>query len=436
MYKTNVIIGMQWGDEGKGKITDYLAQDSDVVVRYQGGNNAGHSIEFNNKKFALNHIPSGIFNPKIKNIMAQGMVINPKMLLNEISELKKNGIKDFQLFISDRAHVILPYHLDIDSKLEEIKKGIDPSKMIGTTKKGIGPAYEDKFSRIGIRFCDFINEKKFKDSLSNTLVIKNKILKAFDLEEYLVETIFEEYKSYAKQLKSFVVDTGVMLEEQINKSKKVIFEGAQGVMLCVENGNYPFVTSSSPTASAVPLGTGLNNTHINSVIGIVKAYSTKVGTGALPTSLEIVNPKLASEIREKGREYGTVTGRPRKIGWLDAVALRHAKRVAGTTELTITLLDVLDDLEEINIANKYILDGKEIDFVPSSDDLYEQCKPVYIKVKGWKKDITQIKNYKELPKEAKDYLKKIEELIGLPITRFSVGPDRKQTIEIKKGSND
>jgi len=428
-YNTQVVIGAQWGDEGKGKISDYLAQKADIVLRYQGGNNAGHSIVIDGKRYALKHIPSGVFNPKTINIMAQGMVINPKMLLEEIQSLKNNGIKNFNLSISDRAHIILPYHLDLDEAFEELKGSINPQKMIGTTKKGIGPAYEDKAARIGIRMGDFINEDSFREALTDTLVIKNKVLKAFGLKEYSVDQIVNEYKDYAKALAPLVTETGSLLAKELSEGKSAVFEGAQGVMLCLDNGTYPYVTSSSPTASAIPLGTGLNPKYIDKVIGIVKAYTTRVGTGALPTEIEITDPKIAAHIREVGREYGTVTGRPRRIGWMDTVVLRHSARVSGLTELSIMLLDVLDDLETIKIAYAYELNGKEIDYIPGSNSEYEKVKALYIEMPGWKEDISKVTSWDKLPQKAKDYVNKIQELVGVKVSMISVGPDRSQTIE-------
>ena len=429
-YNTKVIVGAQWGDEGKGKISDFLAQESDVVVRYQGGNNAGHTIVFNGNKYALKHIPSGVFNPKIVNIMAQGMVINPKMLLDEIKELKRKGITNFKLFISDRAHVILPYHLDIDEKIEDLKSKESPLKMLGTTKKGIGPAYEDKYARIGIRFGDFINESIFKEKLKDALLIKNLFLRGLGLKEYTVDKIFNEYKEYANILKPRVKETGKMLLNLIEENKKVIFEGAQGVMLCIENGTYPYVTSSSPTGSSVPLGTGLSTKYVNDAIGIVKAYTTRVGTGALPT--EILDPKLNNYIRETGNEYGTVTGRPRRIGWMDTVVLKHSIRVSGLTEIALTLLDVLDDLETIKIGYVYEdSQGKEIDYIPGSNGLYDSLNVKYINMPGWLQNTTKVQSFDELPLNAQNYILKIQELIGVKISIFSVGPDRKQTIYIK-----
>ncbi len=426
-YNTQVVVGAQWGDEGKGKITDYLAQDVHVVIRYQGGNNAGHTVVFNHKKYALKHIPSGIFNPKAINIMGQGMVINPKKLIEEINYLQNGGVGNFQLLISNRAHVIFPYHIDLDVALETLKADGDKTKKIGTTKNGIGPAYEDKYGRIGIRFDDFINPPIFRALLTQTLKIKNKVLIAFGQKPYDLDTLVEEYNQYAQQLKKYVTETNILIEQLILAGKTVLFEGAQGVMLCIDNGSYPYVTSSSPTASSVPLGTGINFKYLNKIIGVVKAYTTRVGEGALPTEL---HNEIATQIRQRGHEYGTVTKRPRRIGWLDIVVLKHAARVSGLTELTITLLDVLDVFDEIKICYAYELNNQEIHYIPSSNDVYQQVKPLYITLQGWKSDLTNVKEYDELPINTKKYLKKIEELVGLPIKMFSVGPDRQQTIKI------
>ena len=425
-YNTKVVVGAQWGDEGKGKVSDFLAQQADVVVRFQGGNNAGHTIKFGGNKYALKHIPSGVFNPKTINIMAQGMVINPKMLLDEMKELENKGVTDYKLFISDRAHVILPYHLEIDGRLEEIKAGVDPKKMIGTTKKGIGPAYEDKYARIGIRFGDFIKPEAFREKLEDALLIKNMVLKGLGLKTYTVDEIFNEYKEYAATLAHMVRETGSMLEKLVEDKKDVVFEGAQGVLLCIENGTYPYVTSSSPTASSVPLGTGLSPRHVERAIGIVKAYTTRVGTGALPTEIE--DEKLNNYIRTKGNEFGTVTGRARRIGWMDTVVLKHSARVSGLTEMVITLVDVLDELETIKIGYAYELDGQEIDYIPGSNDVYESVKVKYIEMPGWKQDTTGVTSFKDLPVNAQNYILKLQELVGVKVSMFSVGPDRTQTI--------
>ena len=356
---TLVIEGSQWGDEGKGKITDYFAQEADVVVRSQGGNNAGHTITINNEKFALRSIPSGIFNPKIKNILANGMVINPKQMLEELHSLEARGITNYKLFISNRAHVVLPYHELLDGAYEAYKG----NSKIGTTKRGIGPCYSDKANRIGIRMGSFIDEEDFKECLTETLRIKNMELKMLGLEELEVEPIFNEYKEYAKEIKKFVCDTSLLIEEELEKGSKVLFEGAQGVMLCLDHGTYPYVTSSSPTGSAVPLNCGIAPKYINNVLGICKAYTTRVGEGPFPTEID---SEIAHYIRERGHEYGTVTKRPRRIGWLDCAALNYARRVSGINYLALMLIDVLSGLDEIKICYGYKVDGKEINYVPAT----------------------------------------------------------------------
>ena len=421
---TLVVVGIQWGDEGKGKMTDYLGQKADVVVRFQGGNNAGHTITFGGNKYALQSIPSGIFNPRIKNVMANGMVINPKAAIAELEGLKQRGITDFQLFISDRAAVIMPYHIMLDGDYETLKGG----KNIGTTKKGIGPAYTDKYSRIGIRIGDLLDKEYFAERLKDALLQKNMELKMLGLEPLDYDTLYNEYIEYGEILKPYVCDTSILLNKEVEAGKKILFEGAQGVMLCIENGTYPFVTSSSPTAASVPLGAGLAPRYIDKALGICKAYTTRVGAGPFPTEIE---GDLANYIRERGHEYGTVTGRPRRVGYLDAVALRHACRVSGINYLSIMLFDVLSGLKTVKICTGYELDGKEIDYVPATLSALERCKPIFIELPGWDEEITDIRDYEKLPNNAKQYLRKIEELTNTEIAIVSVGPDRTQTI-IKK----
>ncbi|MBQ9448917.1 MAG: adenylosuccinate synthase [Acholeplasmatales bacterium] len=420
---TLVIEGSQWGDEGKGKITDYYSQGADVVVRSQGGNNAGHTITINGEKFALRSIPSGIFNPKTKNILANGMVINPKQLLEELHTLESRGITDYKLYISNRAHVVLPYHEILDGLYESFKG----NHKIGTTKRGIGPCYSDKANRIGIRMGSFIDEDEFLVALDEALKIKNEELRMFGISPLDKMEIFNEYKAYAMEIKKFVCDTSILIEDEIEKGSKILFEGAQGVMLCIEHGTYPYVTSSSPTASAVPLDSGIAPRYIDNVLGICKAYTTRVGEGAFPTEIE---GNLASYIRERGHEYGTVTKRPRRIGWIDAVSLNYARRVSGINYLALMLLDVLSGLDEIKICYKYELDGKAIDYVPSTIKELERVKPIYLTMPGWNDDITNIKKFEGLPENAKAYIKKLEELTKTKVALISVGPDRKQTIEI------
>lgn len=417
-----VIVGVQWGDEGKGKMTDFLAQRADVVVRYQGGNNAGHTITFGGQKYALQSIPSGIFTPRIKNFMANGMVINPKAAIEELEKLNSRGITDYQLHISNRATVIMPYHMELDGAYEALKGG----KQIGTTKKGIGPAYADKYSRVGIRMGDLLDKEYFAERLHDALLQKNLELKSLGKPEMDFDALYNEYLAYGEKLRPYICDTARLLNDEVKKGSKILFEGAQGVMLCIEHGTFPFVTSSSPTAASVPLCTGIAPKYIDHALGICKAYTTRVGAGPFPT--EIDGP-LADQIRERGHEFGTVTGRPRRVGYLDTVALRHACMVSGIDFLSVMLFDVLSGLETIKICDAYELDGKLIDYVPSTLSDYERCKPHYVEMKGWQEDITNVRNYDELPEAAKAYLRKIEELTGVEVAVISVGPDRTQTIQ-------
>ena len=421
---TLVVVGSQWGDEGKGKITDYLAQEADVVVRSQGGNNAGHTINFDGEKFALRSIPSGIFNPKIKNVMANGMVINPKQALEELAGLEARGITKYQLFISNRAHIVLPYHEMLDGAFEQFKG----DKKIGTTKRGIGPAYADKANRIGVRMCDLIDPEAFAKALKSSLTIKNMELKMLGLPELKFDDIYNEYVEYGKKLKKFVCDTSLFLEEEIEKGSKILFEGAQGVMLCLDHGTYPYVTSSSPTGASVPLNAGIAPRYINNVLGICKAYTTRVGEGPFPTEIE---GELANYIRERGHEYGTVTKRPRRVGYLDCVALNYARRVSGINYLSLMLFDVLSGIKKLKICYAYELDGKVINTMPATIDELERVTPLYVEMDGWDEDITHVTSFDELPLNAQKYLRKIEELTKCEVVIFSVGPDRKQTIRLK-----
>lgn len=417
--KRLVIVGTQWGDEGKGKITDYLAQKADVVCRYQGGNNAGHTVVFDGKKYSLHLLPSGILNPKIENVMANGMVINPKAFSEEIKK-----VDQFNLHISDRAHVVLPYHIELDKAYETIKKDV----KIGTTHKGIGPTYTDKSARIGMRVSSFIHEEKLYQELKHLVELKNKELISYGHDPIDFESVYNEYKTYADLMKPYVTDTSYLLNQYIEDDKKILFEGAQGVMLCLDHGTYPYVTSSSPTASSVPVNTGIAPWLVEGAIGVTKAYSTRVGEGFMPTEIK---DKLADEIRVRGNEFGTTTGRPRRIGWLDTVVLRHTKRVSGLSYLAVTLLDVLSGVEELKVCVSYTLDGKEIDYVPADIDDFMRCEPNYITLKGWHEDITQVKSFDELPKAAQTYLKTLSDLVKVDIAIFSVGPDRNQTILVK-----
>lgn len=419
--KRLVIVGTQWGDEGKGKITDYYAQDADVVVRYQGGNNAGHTIAFDGQKFALQSIPSGIFNPEIKNVMANGMVINPLSVVDELSVLEARGITDYRLFISDRAGVVMPYHAVLDGAYEDFKGG----KPIGTTKKGIGPAYADKYNRSGIRMGDLLDPEYFAERLRDALAIKNMELEVLGKQTFGFDAIYDEYLALGRRLEKYICDTSVLVNEEIEAGAKILFEGAQGVMLCIDHGTYPYVTSSSPSAASVSQGAGIAPRYVDNVLGICKAYTTRVGEGPFPT--EIQGP-LAEYIRERGHEYGTVTGRPRRVGWLDAVILKHTRRVSGVNYLSLMLFDVLSGLETIKICVGYELDGKRMDAVPPTIPQFSRCKPVYIELPGWKEDITGVRAFDALPVHAQNYVRKIEELTGIEVALVSVGPDRLQTI--------
>lgn len=417
-----VIVGTGWGDEGKGKITDYLSKKFDICVRFQGGNNAGHTIKFNNNKYALNLIPSGIFNQNIQNIMSNGMVIDLKALVNEINILKSKGFDCENLHISDRAHVLFPYHIQLDEIFENIK-GND---KVGTTKKGIGPCYTDKAMRIGIRIGDLLNKDSFYKKLSQNVEYVNKLLSIFNSTTFDVNELYNEYTSYANIIKPHIKDTSLFLMNALNENKKILFEGAQGIMLCLDHGTYPYVTSSSPSAASVALNCGIPPQSIQKVLGITKSYATRVGEGVFPTE---IFSDISNTIRETAHEYGTTTGRARRIGWLDTVVLKHGKRISGITDLAITLLDVLTGFEKLKICTSYMLDGKEIDYIPSTIEELNKCKPVYIELDGWYEDISNVKSFNNLPKNAKNYIHKIEEITGINVSIISVGPDRKQTIE-------
>jgi len=421
-----VVIGTQWGDEGKGKITDFIAERADVVVRFQGGNNAGHTIEFNNKKFALHLIPSGIFRKNTLNILANGMVINPEAFIEELELLKEGGVTEYKLVISDRAHIVLPYHIVLDEMFEELKN--DENK-VGTTKKGIGPAYSDKASRIGIRVSDFVDLEIFRNKLKNNVKYYNKLFELFGKEKMNFEEIYEKYQKYAQIFKEFIADTSILLNNQFKSKKKVLFEGAQGTLLCLDHGTYPFVTSSSPTAASIPLNTGISPHLIDEIIGVTKAYSTRVGRGHFATEFE---NNVSQYIRDEGNEYGTTTGRPRRIGWIDTVILRHSKRVNGLTSLSIMLLDILSGIEKLKICVKYNLNGNIIDYIPANINDFQKCEPIYIELPGWNENISNVKTFSNLPINAQNYLSKISELTETEISIISVGPDRTQTIILKE----
>ncbi|MEH7347619.1 adenylosuccinate synthase [Gottfriedia acidiceleris] len=416
-----VVVGSQWGDEGKGKITDFLSQQAEVVARYQGGNNAGHTIVFNGEKYKLHLIPSGIFFSDKICVIGNGMVVDPKALVQELAYLHDKGVTTDNLRISNRAHVILPYHLKQD-ELEEERKG---DNKIGTTKKGIGPAYMDKAARVGIRMADLLDKEEFYEKLKRNLEEKNNLFeKMYDSNSLNIDEIFEEYYEFGQQIKKYVCDTSVVLNDAIDGGKRVLFEGAQGVMLDIDQGTYPFVTSSNPVAGGVTIGSGVGPTKINHVVGVCKAYTTRVGEGAFPTELF---DEIGNTIREVGREYGTTTGRPRRVGWFDSVVVRHARRVSGITDLSLNSIDVLTGLETVKICVAYKFRGETISEFPASLKQLAECEPVYEELPGWTEDITGVKTLNELPVNARHYVERVSQLVGIPLSVFSVGPDRNQT---------
>lgn len=416
-----VVVGTQWGDEGKGKITDFLSQDAEVIARYQGGDNAGHTIVIDGKKFKLHLIPSGIFFSEKISVIGNGVVVNPKSLVKELEYLHAEGVSTDSLRVSDRAHVILPYHIKLD-QLQEAAKG---DNKIGTTNKGIGPAYMDKAARVGIRIADLLDKEVFAERLKTNLAEKNRLFtKMYGSEGLSFDDIFEEYYAYGQQIKQYVTDTSVILNDALDAGKRVLFEGAQGVMLDIDQGTYPFVTSSNPVAGGVTIGSGVGPSKINKVVGVCKAYTSRVGDGPFPTEL---SDEVGERIREVGHEYGTTTGRPRRVGWFDSVVMRHSRRVSGITNLSLNCIDVLSGLDTVKICVAYDLDGKRIDYYPASLEQLKRCKPIYEELPGWEEDITGCRSLDELPENARNYVRRVGELVGVRISTFSVGPDREQT---------
>jgi len=425
-YKSLVVVGSQWGDEGKGKITDYFAQKADYVVRFAGGDNAGHIIWNEGIKYKVTIVPSGVLNPNVINIIGNGTVINLPKLISEMETLNAAGVKTDNVFISDRAHLIFPYHQVIDELEEEIRK----ERKIGTTKRGIGPTYADKAARRGLRVCDLL-ERNFKQMLKEEVEFHNELItKILGGKAVKFDPIYKETMKNFKVIQDKIVDSGQMIDEAIRKKKFVLFEGAQGVLLDLDHGTYPFVTSSNTTANNVSIGTGIHNKLVNKVVGIAKAYNTRVGTGAFPT--ELVNT-IGDGIRERGHEYGSNTGRPRRVGWFDAVAMKYAVRTGGIDALFVTLLDVLDAEPTVKICVGYKLDGKRIDTIPASNTAYTKCEPIYEELPGWLTETTGVTNWKQLPKNAQKYLLRIAKVCDVELEGFSVGPDRKQTVKLAKG---
>ncbi|MBM3858630.1 MAG: adenylosuccinate synthase [Verrucomicrobia bacterium] len=419
---TTVLVGAQWGDEGKGKIIDVLTEQADVVVRYQGGNNAGHTVEVGTEKYVLHLVPSGILYPGKLNIIGNGVVVDPAALLEEINHLQSRRIAvNGNLLVSNRAHLVFPYHRLLDSIREE-QKG---KRKIGTTKRGIGPAYADKVARTGLRVVDLLTPEKFSEKLRRKVRETNEIARAFGARPLSFKTINGEYLAIARKLKPFITDTIKLLNRLERDGKQILFEGAQGTMLDIDFGTYPFVTSSNTTAGGACAGTGIPPHRIDKVIGVMKAYTTRVGEGPFPTEL---HDDQGSQLRETGREFGATTGRPRRCGWFDAVVSRYSVMVNGLDELAVTKLDVLDTLPKIKVCVAYKLDGKVTDTVPADVDAMQRCVPVYQEFDGWQASTKEAREFSELPKKARAYLQKLAQLTGAKLAIVSVGARREETI--------
>lgn len=421
-----VVVGTQWGDEGKGKIIDVLADRADYVVRFQGGNNAGHTVVVNGEKFILHLLPSGMLHGNGKCIIGPGVVVDPKVLLKELDTLEAKGAKIDHLFISDRAHIIMPYHVRID----ELNEEASGANKIGTTKRGIGPCYADKINRVGIRAVDFLNMDIFAEKLKRYLAEKNQVItKIYGAEPLSYEQILADYTGYADRLRHRIIDSIPEINKALDEDKLVLFEGAQAMMLDINYGTYPYVTSSSPTTGGVTTGAGVSPRKITKGIGVMKAYTTRVGEGPFVTEL---NDELGEKLRQIGGEYGATTGRPRRCGWLDLVVGKYAVDINGLTDIVITKIDVLSGLDTVKICVAYEIDGKRYDYVPASTEILYRAKPIYEELPGWKEDISQMKTYEELPENCKKYIKRMEEILRCPISVVSVGPDRSQNIHIRE----
>lgn len=420
---TKIVIGAQWGDEGKGKIIDILAQRSQVVVRSSGGNNAGHTVEADGVEYKLHLTPSGILNPNTLCIIGNGVVVDPGVLLGELDMLKDKGVSVDNLKIDARAHLIMPYHIELDGLMEQARGKGD----IGTTKKGIGPAYMDKAERIGIRMCDLMDAQLFTQKVKANMELKNKIITAvYGGSAMNPDDFIDTYLAYAERLRPYVDDTTVLLYRAIKEGKQVLFEGAQGTLLDLDLGTYPYVTSSHPISGGVCVGTGIGPTLIDECIGVVKAYTTRVGKGPFPTELF---DEVGDKIREVGNEFGTTTGRPRRCGWFDAVIVKYAVRTSGLTGIALNKVDTLSNLGTLKICVGYKKGTETITEFPASLEELAKCEPIYEEMPGWEGDIGNARSFEELPENAKQYIRRIEELCDCRVTMVGVGPNREQNIE-------
>jgi len=423
-----IVLGLQWGDEGKGKIVDVLSEKADVVARYQGGHNAGHTVVIKNEKFILHVIPSGILYKGKKCLIGNGVVVEPASLLEEINGLKERGVEidKNNLFLSKNAHVIMPYHMALDRENEKLRG----SKSIGTTGRGIGPAYCDKINRSGIRVADLLQPEFFKEKLKANLFQINFLLEnLYKAQVFNIDNIYNEYMGYAEKLKEHVADTDIIIDKTIAEGGNILLEGAQGTLLDIDHGTYPYVTSSNATAGGACTGLGIGPTKISKVLGVVKAYTTRVGAGPFPTEIK---DSLGDAIREKGGEYGATTGRPRRCGWLDMVILRHSVRINGLTGIAITKLDILDGLETIKICTSYKHNGKIYKEFPKELNIFQECEPIYEETKGWKESTIGIKDFEKLPDAARAYVKKIENMLGVEAHMISTGQRRDELIQIQE----
>jgi adenylosuccinate synthase len=424
------VVGLQWGDEAKGKIVDLLTQQHDLVVRYNGGANAGHTVVCNGKTYKLSLLPTGVLQPHLRSVIANGVVVYPPRFLEEIDNLRADGIPvESNLVVSNHAHVIFPYHMEAE-RLGEL----GAAEAIGTTGRGIGPCYQDKVGRVcGVRVGELLHAEHLRERLRAIVNRKNRILKALSAEAktFAADSLCDEYLGYAERMRPFITDTTRLLHEALQAGKGILFEAAQGCLLDVDHGTYPFVTSSNSSTAGVWSGSGVPTRRLDRVVGVIKAYTTRVGKGPFPTELDDGSDGIGERIRRTGKEYGTVTGRPRRCGWFDAVATRYTAALGGVDDLAVMLLDVLSEVDEISICTAYELDGKRLDYFPADAFLLERCQPVYETIPGWRTDVSRARRLSDLPTAARRYVDRLSQLLSLPVSIISVGPDREQTIFCK-----
>jgi adenylosuccinate synthase len=425
---SSCVVGLQWGDEAKGKIVDLLTEDHDFVVRFNGGANAGHTVVWEGRTFKFSLLPTGVLRPHVRSVIANGVVVFPKRFLEEVGDIRKAGIDvGDNLLVSNHAHVIFPWHMEE----ERLNEGAAATGAIGTTGRGIGPCYSDKLGRVwAVRIEELLHPEHLRARLSRIVNHKNRLLKGLsaDAATFDAERLWQEYRAYGEQMKTHIADTTALLLDAVRAGRRILFEAAQGSLLDVDHGTYPFVTSSNSSAAGIWGGSGVPARHLARIVGVIKAYSTRVGGGPFPTELNDGPSGIGERIRKTGREYGTVTGRPRRCGWFDAVAVRHSAAFNGADELALMLLDVLSELDEIHICTEYEIDGERTNQFPGDSFLLERCQPVYETLPGWKKDVSGVRRLVDLPPAARQYIDRLSQVINLPIGFISVGPERAQTI--------